>query len=148
MSTVAVILSTDSPSSERAIRYGKQLATELAGEVTMIPVYDENKYSGAVQRKAMAGSEVTKLDDVRDTLSESTVEMVEPILTKTDTPWAVEIFIGNLPSELIEKLQEDNFDHLVVPAEQTSPTGKVIFGDLAQSLVLNTDIPTTVITDN
>lgn len=147
MSAVAVILQTESTTTERAVQYGNRLAEGLGEDLTIIPVYDESKYSGAVERKAMAGSEVTKLEDVRDKLSESTVQVVESTLTETTVPWTVDVFIGDLPSGLIEKIQEEDIDHLVVTTEQTSPTGKVIFGDLAQSLILNTSIPTTVLTE-
>lgn len=146
MAKVAVILPPDSQDEERSVRYGLRLAEAFEENLTIIPVYDENKYSETVQREAMAGSKITKLEDVESELSGNTLEVVESTVSDTDVPWTVDVFIGELPAKLIEKLHSDEVNHVVVPAEQTSPTGKVLFGDIAQSLVLNTSIPTTVLT--
>lgn len=54
--------------------------------------------------------------------------------------------LGDIEEEILAVADEYDCDHLFVSGRKRSPTGKAIFGDRAQSLILNFDGPVTVTT--
>lgn len=53
------------------------------------------------------------------------------------------------PQEAILKTAEDHdVDHIFIHGKQRSPTGKAVFGDTAQAIILNFDGPVTVTTSD
>jgi nucleotide-binding universal stress UspA family protein len=83
----------------------------------------DNARSGAEQFARKVGSEV--LDDVEFTAMGQIGDPQETILNTAD--------------------QED-VDHIFIHGKQRSPTGKAVFGDTAQAIILNFDGPVTVTT--
>lgn len=49
--------------------------------------------------------------------------------------------------EILEAAEENDCDHVFVVGRRRSPTGKVLFGDVAQRVILNFDGPVTVSMD-
>jgi nucleotide-binding universal stress UspA family protein len=54
--------------------------------------------------------------------------------------------IGNPQDVILEKAKKEDIDHIFIHGRQRSPTGKAVFGDLAQAIILNFDGPVTVTT--
>lgn len=50
-----------------------------------------------------------------------------------------------LADEILDAASREDCDHVFVVGRRRSPTGKVIFGDVAQRVVLNFDGPVTVV---
>lgn len=54
--------------------------------------------------------------------------------------------IGDPQDAILETAAENDIDHIFIHGKQRSPTGKAVFGDLAQAIILNFDGPVTVTT--
>lgn len=54
--------------------------------------------------------------------------------------------LGDVEEKVLSVADEFDCDHLFVAGRRRSPTGKAIFGDITQSLILNFDGPVTVTT--
>nr|WP_233194418.1 universal stress protein [Haloferax marisrubri] len=54
---------------------------------------------------------------------------------------------GEFADEVIRVADERGCDHVYVAGRQRSPTGKALFGDTAQRVVLNFDGPVTILTE-
>ncbi len=54
--------------------------------------------------------------------------------------------LGDVEEKVLSVANEFDCDHLFVAGRRRSPTGKAIFGDITQSLILNFDGPVTVTT--
>lgn len=54
--------------------------------------------------------------------------------------------IGNLQEQILNTASKENIDHIFIHGKQRSPTGKAVFGDTAQAIILNFDGPVTVTT--
>lgn len=54
--------------------------------------------------------------------------------------------IGNPQDRILETARENDIDHIFIHGKRRSPTGKAVFGDLAQSIILNFDGFVTVTT--
>ena len=54
--------------------------------------------------------------------------------------------IGDDETEILAEARASDVDHIFVHGKQSSPAGKAVFGDLAQSIILNFDGLVTVTT--
>jgi nucleotide-binding universal stress UspA family protein len=54
--------------------------------------------------------------------------------------------VGDPTDVILSVAEREGVDHVFVPGKQRSPTGKALFGDLAQTVILDFDGPVTVIT--
>ncbi|MFC7073187.1 universal stress protein [Halovenus rubra] len=54
--------------------------------------------------------------------------------------------IGNPQELILDTAEQEEIDHIFVHGKQRSPTGKAVFGDTAQAIILNFDGPVTVTT--
>lgn len=54
--------------------------------------------------------------------------------------------IGERETEILSVADEYDVDHVFVHGKQRSPAGKAVFGDLAQSIILEFDGPVTITT--
>jgi nucleotide-binding universal stress UspA family protein len=54
--------------------------------------------------------------------------------------------IGDPQDTILETADKEAVDHIFVHGKERSPTGKAVFGDLAQAIILNFDGPVTVTT--
>lgn len=55
--------------------------------------------------------------------------------------------VGDAKTIVLEVAEEYDCDHIFVHGDSRTPAGKAVFGDLAQSLILNFDGPVTTITE-
>ncbi len=54
--------------------------------------------------------------------------------------------IGNPQDTILQTANNNDVDHIFIHGKQRSPTGKAVFGDTAQAIILNFDGPVTVTT--
>lgn len=54
--------------------------------------------------------------------------------------------IGEPQETILNTAQQHDIDHIFIHGKQRSPTGKAVFGDTAQAIILNFDGPVTVTT--
>lgn len=54
--------------------------------------------------------------------------------------------VGDTSTRVLEAARELECDHIFIAGRKRSPSGKAIFGDAAQRVILNSDVPVTVTT--
>jgi nucleotide-binding universal stress UspA family protein len=68
-----------------------------------------------------------------------------------DHPGTVEMevvgLVGNPADEIVEYATEQNARYIVVSPKRQSQTGKILFGSVAQSILLNASCPVVSVTD-
>jgi len=97
----------------------------------------------------MAEGEHTSYDDsvFMDNVRQDAEEVVEEVLGDIDVQWdALAGRVGQAESEadrILEAARDNSADHVFITGSQRSPTGKAVFGDRAQAVMLNFDGPVT-----
>ncbi|WP_440771462.1 universal stress protein [Natronorubrum sp. DTA28] len=83
---------------------------------------------------------VDELDELIETLSLAVDELAE-----ADVDTTVHTATGNPAAAIVDVADKFDVDELVVGARRQSPVGKVLFGSVAQSVILDTDRPVKVV---
>jgi nucleotide-binding universal stress UspA family protein len=149
MDDALVVLDTD----ER----GRELLTEaaeLAGGVdatlhVLSLITHEEFEEKREALDAMAEGENTSYDDgvFMDNVRKDAEEVVEEVVGDVDVEWNVVAGrVGQAESEadrILETADNNTVDHVFLTGSQRSPTGKAVFGDRAQAVILNFDGPVT-----
>ncbi|MFC6907201.1 universal stress protein [Halalkalicoccus tibetensis] len=92
-------------------------------------------------------------DEFIDRSKEITVEVVHNAipsvseLKSAQKQVEVDSVFGDIPDIILTEANKRNCDHIFVTGEKRSPTGKAVFGDTAQSIILNFEGPVTVQVD-
>ena len=78
----------------------------------------------------------------------ASVETAVDRLESTDIEFTVHERTGDPAEEILELAAELDSDVIVLGVDQRSPVGKVLFGSVAQAVVLNSDRPVTVVPEH
>jgi nucleotide-binding universal stress UspA family protein len=90
------------------------------------------------------GGDETSADDVRD--GEDALNAVRARLGAAATVETEQLVRGNDPAEdVLTYVEEVGADELVVGVRKRNPTAKVVFGSVAQSILLNANVPMRVV---
>ncbi len=98
----------------------EELETELGGRVSL------REYS-----------------DVPDVMSEA-----RDRLERTDVSVEALVAEGSAEEVIVSVADDRDVDHVAVAGRERSPTGKALFGSVTQSVVLNADVPVTVVPES
>lgn len=131
------------------VREAAELAAGVDAELHLLRVTAESEYER--DRKAMAdtmGMESARYDV--DRAAEGARQFAEDLgtelLADLDVAWTALGTVGDKAEETLATATEEDCDHVFVSGRRRSPSGKAIFGDAAQKVLLNFDGPVTVVT--
>jgi nucleotide-binding universal stress UspA family protein len=136
-------------STKALVREAGELAAAVGAELVLLHVTSSDEYEemrqtmesipnnpvGYSAQKAREGAEDFAADIGREGLSDIAVS------------YEAVGRVGDEQSEILETAEAYDCDHLFIAGEKRSPTGKALFGDLTQSVILNFDGPVTVVTE-
>ncbi|SEP77819.1 universal stress protein [Natrinema salaciae] len=75
----------------------------------------------------------------------ASVEAAADVLAAGDLEWTVRAAAGDPAETILEAADEDDSDLIVLGVRRRSPVGKVLFGSVAQAVILGSDRPVTVV---
>ncbi|ACV47300.1 MULTISPECIES: universal stress protein [Halomicrobium] len=149
MDDALVVLDTD----ER----GRELLTEAAqlagGADARLHVLSLLTHEAFEEKResldAVAAEEHTSYDDgvIMDDVHQDAEAAVEEVVGDYDVEWDVVAGrVGQAENEadrILEAAADNDIDHVFLTGDQRSPTGKAVFGDRAQAVIINFDGPVT-----
>ncbi len=144
---LAVVDSTET--SKRLVREAGELAAGVGAELTVLHITDDDEY--ADQREQLA--EVTEVGSVysrgqaRDGARTYAADVGRAVLDDIDVEYEPMGALGDTVDVILETIDEEGIDHVFVTGPKRSPAGKALFGDDTQRIVLDADVPVTVVTE-
>jgi nucleotide-binding universal stress UspA family protein len=143
-----LVVVDDSEAHRRILEKVGTIAAGVGCEVIVLDIVDENEFTGSVQRQASRGRQGESFDEVTTRAATNAQELADEVLADKDIEYEVLGVVGKVPDDILTVAEKQGCDHIFVTGRKRSPAGKAVFGDTAQSVILNFDGPVTILTDN
>lgn len=138
-----------SESAKRLVREAGELASGVGAELVLLYVSSEEEYNET--RQALA--DISDIDrtytsgEALDGARQFAADIGDEMLDGLDVEYEAVGALGETETRILAKADAHGCDHLFIAGEKRSPTGKALFGDLTQSVILNFDGAVTVVTE-
>lgn len=120
-----------------------EIAEGTGTELVLVRPVDRDDYERDLQRKAQTSKgDIDSLDAIEEQAREKAAQIGDEVLHE-DVSYTAHGVVGKLPDGLLAAADDHDCDHVFIAGEERSPTGKVLFGDNTQSVLLNFDGPVT-----
>ena len=143
---IAVVEASDS--AKALVREAGELAAGVDAELLLLHVTTDDEYSE--RREAMASIPDLDvnytLDEAVDGAQKFARDVGRDVLADVDTDAEAVGRIGEKGDEVLALADEREADHVFIAGRKRSPTGKAIFGDVTQRIILEFDGAVTVVT--
>jgi len=121
--------------------------TDIAGparaNVVVAHVFTDDEYERAIERLEFESVAETDPDDVAD--RHSTVRDIRALLEDESIETSVRGAVGDHGEEIVSLAGMTRADLAVVGGRKRSPTGKAVFGSVAQEVMLSAPCPVTFV---
>ena len=126
-----------------------QAVTDIAGpagaDAVIAHVFSDEEYDTVVDRLDFESASEADPDDVAD--RHSTVRELRTRLDDAGIGYSVRGSVGEHGSEIVSLAEDTAADLVIVGGSKRSPTGKAVFGSVAQEVMLNAPCPVTFVRD-
>ncbi|WP_339104597.1 universal stress protein [Haloterrigena salinisoli] len=146
MHTALVVL-TDESTDERLLDAAKRYATGTDTELLVCRFIDRKEYQSDARNEARDGKQVQTIEMIEEEAEEEATAAADRAFADADVSYTAIGAAGELPKKIIEVADERDCGHVFVSGRKRSPTGKALFGDIAQAVLLRFDGPVTVTTN-
>lgn len=146
MHTALVVL-TDESTDERLLDAAKRYATGTDTELLVCRFIDRKDYQSDARNEARDGKQVQTIEMIEEEAEEEATAAADRAFADADVSYTAIGAAGELPKKIIEVADERDCGHVFVSGRKRSPTGKALFGDIAQAVLLRFDGPVTVTTN-
>ncbi len=125
-----------------------ELAAAVGAELVLVHVTTEEEYDDrreeleSIPRRETQYSIGQALDGARQFAR----DVGREVLADLDVEYQAVGRVGDAREEILTVAAEHDCDHVFVAGRKRSPTGKAVFGDHTQQIILDFDGPVTVVT--
>lgn len=130
------------------VREAGELAAGVDAELTLLCVTSEDDYAEerealeAIPEADVSYSVEQALEGARSFAKDVGIEVLSDIDIEYETAGAV----GDKTDVILDGAKNHGCDHIFLTGQRRSPTGKAIFGDVTQRIILDFGGPVTVVT--
>jgi nucleotide-binding universal stress UspA family protein len=143
----ALVVVTDSTHNDRILREAGELAASNGAELVLLSVTPTEEYEDTHDAVASIGS--SDLVYTIEQAEESAVRDIERTAATAfeglDVDYHTKAVFGREVDSILDVADAYDCDHLFIAGRRRSPTGKALFGDLTQQVLLSFDGPVTVL---
>lgn len=145
----ALVVVDASDGAKRLVREAGELAAGVNARLTLLHVTTEDEF--ADKASAMASIPDASVSYTQDRAEEGGRQFVRDVarevLHDIDVEYEAVGEVGDRVDTTLAEAEERGCDHVFVAGQKRSPAGKALFGDVAQSVVLDFDGAVTIITE-
>lgn len=148
----ALVVVDDTETHRELLERAGELAASTGSELVLLSMLTESEFADAMEtRETIASIENTGYgeSDVLEMAAQSAIDLASEAFGDLDVEHRSEGAVveeDERADTILRMAERRDCDHVFVTGRRRSPTGKAIFGDTAQSVILNFDGPVTVIT--
>ncbi|WP_276302510.1 universal stress protein [Halorussus lipolyticus] len=136
-------------STKSLVREAGELSAAVDAELVLLHVTTNDEYEDTRQTMEDIPSSAVgySAEKAREGAENFSADIGREVLEGIDVNYEAVGALGDEQTEILDTAEEYDCDHLFIAGEKRSPTGKALFGDLTQSIILNFDGPVTVVTE-
>jgi len=136
-------------STKALVREAGELAAAIDAELVLLHVTTNDEYEEMRQTMETIpdNSVGYSAEKARVGAEEFAADIGREVLEGIDADHEAVGALGDEQTEILDAAEAYDCDHLFIAGEKRSPTGKALFGDLTQSIILNFGGPVTVVTE-
>ncbi|ADQ69459.1 universal stress family protein [Halogeometricum borinquense DSM 11551] len=138
-----VVTIDDTESHRELLCEAAEHAESADAELLLLRFLDEKTYEQEIETLETIGNIENvnyTADEVTEAVTANTRELAEVVLEEFDVDFNVAVSVTSdkrRADRLIETGAAHDCDHAFIVGESRSPTGKALFGDFAQNVILN-----------
>lgn len=132
--------------SDRAttvVEQAEKLATAFEDTIHVVHVLSPSEFVELERTSLQKVGEGQDMDRVREVAT----DIAEEAATDLDCPYESVGLMGDTADRVIDYADKQSARYIVVAGRKRSPTGKIVFGSVAQSILLNAGCPVVSIID-
>lgn len=145
----ALVVADAAEGVDRITREAGELAAGVDASLVLLHVTTEDEYEE--KRDAMA--DVTGIEGGSYDVSQASegakqfaADLADQVLRNIDVDYETVGAVGNKYEKIMQTARDYDVDHIFIAGRKRSPSGKAIFGDIPQRVILNFNDPVTVLT--
>jgi nucleotide-binding universal stress UspA family protein len=145
----ALVVVNDSEKHRTLLREAGELAAGVGAELVVLTTLTPEEFDQdsetieAIARIEHASYDEDPIEGARNFVSQMTREVLDDVDVETEAV-AQLIDDDEHADAVLDVAADENCDHVFITGRRRSPTGKALFGDSAQRVILNFDGPVTV----
>lgn len=144
----ALVVVSESDTIERLVREAGELAAGADAELVVLGIQTEEEYAGTRESRDRAGGRPYSVDQAAEDARQRAKSVARVAVEDFDIEYDALGSVGDPADRILQVADEQGCDHIFLVGRRRSPTGKAIFGDVAQSVLLTFDGPVTVLMDD
>lgn len=147
MSIETVLLAVGTEDEERTQQLAEEaiaVAAPTGAEVVLTHVFDDAEFDGV---RAQLGVDETSEASTPDAVAQrhTTTRKLSETLRAAGVTHSVRGAVGDHADEVVAAAESIGADRVVVGGRRRSPTGKAVFGSVAQEVILSAPCPVTFV---
>jgi|AntDeeMetagen681_2_1112603.scaffolds.fasta_scaffold25671_1 nucleotide-binding universal stress UspA family protein len=144
MDKALAVVRSDSPATSELLEEADALTNGVDAELILLHVMPDDEYDERMSSRMETGSGggSFSIDEAEREANHIAKEAGRNALGHTD--FETIGIVGHLAQDAIEVAERENCDHIFISGRRRSPSGKAIFGDVTQRILLNFDEMVTV----
>ncbi|SDK54626.1 universal stress protein [Natronorubrum texcoconense] len=149
----ALVMVESTEFSRQLVREAGELAAGVDADLKLLATMEQDEYEHDLETMStIADVEGTAYSpaDVKESGRQFARDIARTELEDVDVeydPLCIVVDDGKKAQRIVALAEEHDCDHIFIAGQKRSPTGKAIFGDTAQRVILNFNGAVTVVTD-
>lgn len=134
--------------SKELVREAGELAAGVGAKLTLLYGTTEDQYNDQrVELEELSNYEASySVSQAMQGAKNYAADVGREMLDDIDVEWEAHGAIGDMGETVLTEADRHGCDHVFVSGRKRSPTGKALFGDETQRIILDFDGPVTVLT--
>lgn len=133
--------------AKRLVREAGELAGGVNADLTLIYVADEEEYDERREQLAEVTGQTYSIGQALEGARKYARDVGREVLSDVDVEYDATGSVGDRGEVVLTEMDNRGCDHVFITGKRRSPTGKALFGDDTQRVILDSSQPVTVITE-
>jgi nucleotide-binding universal stress UspA family protein len=122
------------------VEHAAEIADALSAKVTLYHVYKPDEFESLLDSRDLDSGDPNELARDNDM-----VEAAAELLQDAGVSFKVAAARGDPAEKIVSYVEANEIDHVFVGGRRRSPAGKMILGSVSQTVLLETEVPCTII---